>query len=130
MIFDGIDPWVVNDPFVEIRTNGELIDLHNWATFVGFSYRLPGRLSVEFEYDETQGRQEPARIASVQLVFQEVEELTLRQIDVEERYEPSTLSDIVYRPIASGTGEVAITFMDGTQLHFLARAVSVARGDG
>lgn len=104
MIFDRIDEWPQNEPVVEVPSEGRLIDLHNWASFLGFEYRLPETLLVLFDYDESEGGMRQGRSKEVRLRFKGVTDLRVGREQLENTYEANSLSDFIYRELRPGIG--------------------------
>jgi hypothetical protein len=130
VIFDGIESWPENEPLVELRTGDRIIDLHNWASFVGFDYRLPETLMFRFDFDQTEGGLRGGSSSKqVGLRFEGVYELRVHKQKLENMYEGDTLSDFLYRKQRPGRGWVQVTMMDGFTISFEAGAV-VLEEDG
>lgn len=126
MIFDGIEPWPELEPVVEVRVRKRLIDLHNWASFVGFDYRYPETLVFRFEYDETWGgAQDGASGKEIGVRFDGVANLRTDTDTMEHVYEGDTLSEFLYRPLRPGRGWIQATMMDGFTIRFEAGSVSL-----
>lgn len=123
-MFEGCDPWPENKQLVELLTPQGVVDLHNWASFEGFSFRLPETLILRFEYDPSWGglRDDPGS-QRLQLRFEGVRDLLVRTVESEGGYESDTLSDFVYREVRPGVGSVTFTMMDGLTIQFEAGGV-------
>lgn len=126
MIFEDIEIWPENEPLVEIRTEHRVIDLHNWASFLGFNYQLPETLLLRFEFDETEGGLRAGSSSKeVRLRFEGVNEMRIHRQELENSYEADTLSDFVYRELRPGRGWLQISMMDGFTVTFEAGAVAL-----
>ncbi len=124
MIFKSIEPWSEDEPFVEIGADGRVIDLHNWASFLGFEYRLPESLFVRFDFDETEGGlRDGSPSRQITLHFEGVTRLEVEHQEVKPAYEPETLHALVYRRINEASGWVQFTMMDGLAITFKAGSV-------
>lgn len=126
MIFEGIASWPENEPLVEVRSEGRVIDLHNWASFLGFNYQLPETLLFRFDFDETEGGLRGGSSSKeVRLRFEGVNGLRVHRQEFETMYESDTLSDFIYREMRPGRGWVQVTMMDGLTITFEAGAVAL-----
>lgn len=126
LIFRDIEPWAQGEPFVEIRSNDELIDLHNLASFLGFEFRLPETLVLSFDYDETWGgTRDGIAQRRLHLRFDGVSDLEVAHAAGDFTYEGETLSDIVYVATSPGRGSVEVIFMDRSTLRFKAGSVAL-----
>lgn len=129
MIFEGIEAWPENEPLVEVRTESRIIDLHNWASFLGFDYRLPETIVLQFEFDESEGGlREGSSSKEVRLRFEGIAELKVHRQQLEHVYEPDTLSEFLYRGTRPGRGWVQVTMMDGFTVAFEAGKVALEEG--
>lgn len=126
MIFDGIDRWPQNEPLVEVRSHGRLIDLHNWASFLGFVYQVPESLWLLFEWDASEGGiQSGSTNAELRLHFKGVRDLRVERSNVEEEYESETLREFFYSERQLQHGWVQFTMMDGFVISFEAGTVAL-----
>ena len=130
MIFQGMEPWPEGEPLVEIRTGERTIDLHNWASFIGFEHRLPETLILRFDFDESEGglRQGP-HSKEVRLRFDGMSHLQVGGDESEHHYESDSLSEFIYREITRSRGSVQVTMMDGLTLEFEAGSVVLEEDD-
>jgi hypothetical protein len=130
VIFQGIETWPEGEPLVEIRTEERVIDLHNWASFVGFEYRSPETLILSFDFDESEGglRHGP-HSKQVRLRFDGVSDLQVKRDEFEHSYESDSLSDFIYREIGTERGSVQVAMMDGLTLAFEAGSVVLEEDD-
>lgn len=108
-----MESWPEGEPFVEIRTGERTIDLHNWASFVGFEYQSPETLILRFDFAESEGglRHGP-QSKQVQLRFDGMSDLHVKRDELEHSYESDSLSDLIYRQVSPGRGSVQVTMMD------------------
>ena len=126
MVFDQIEPWRENEPFVEIQQGDRVLDLHNWASFLGFEYGLPESVVLRFDLDETEGAFRPgAPSKKISLRFDGVAGLGVHREQLEHVYEPETLDGLMYRQVRPGVGLVRCTMMDGFTIIFEARSVAL-----
>ena len=120
--------WSENEPVVELHADGRLIDLHNWASFLGFEYDHPEEFLIRFEFDESEGgrREGPPR-TEIRLRFRGLSDLRVYQEELEHSYEPETLDHFLYRTSKPGRGWVQVSMMDGLTITFEAGSVGMER---
>ncbi|MFE2728948.1 hypothetical protein [Kitasatospora sp. NPDC059327] len=96
-IISGMNPWVINQDFLEIVTPSGVIDLHNDVSIIGFRFYGYPRPTLSIDFKEEDG-------GAFSLEFQNVGELTLRQggvasegwFDIPEGVEPEGLDNLSY----------------------------------
>ena len=126
MIFEGMRPWTPAEPLVELYVDDQRIDLHNWASYLGFEFRYPETLIVTFDYDSSEGGFRPGSTSLlVRVVFGGVANLMIEYEQLEEQYEGDTLCAFIYQKLRPGRGHIDVVLMDGFTLRFEAGSVSV-----
>lgn len=126
MIFEGMESWTKNEPFVELVSGGRIIDLHNCATFLGFEFRVPETILLSFDFDETgRGLREGSTSKELRLRFEGVSDIQVHQQELEHVYEAFALDEFLFRELRPGRGWIEVTMMDGFMISFEAGSVAL-----
>lgn len=125
MIFNGLEPLRHNEGTIEVRSSERRIDLHNYASFIGFRYRFPETVTLSFDYDAGGDHETKEPPQLVELKFEGVSNFRAGLLDWEHKYEGETLREIVYGNLGAGRGVFEVIFEDGFILSFEAGSVSL-----